>query len=221
MAGTPPPPPNITIVPKSKTGTSKTYAYYNGKKVLASDVKKMWLNLSPEDQQMVVQYTSALGKKVSQASTVWGQLVDASTASLAKGLLKTPQQILQENLAKYAPETYTSTQRQVYTPESQSGIINQAYIKLIGRAATSDEINSLIDVANKQAGTVTKSTYGPSGVTTTTTPEITPEQLATTKLLSAPEYETERKGMQDLGFLGWLNGMIQGGAGQAGSASNG
>ena len=48
------------IVVKGKTGAAKVYAYVDGKRVLASDAKKNWLNLDQKTQQMVTQYAVSM-----------------------------------------------------------------------------------------------------------------------------------------------------------------
>ena len=185
------------IVVKGKTGAAKVYAYVDGKRVLASDAKKNWLNLDQKTQQMVTQYAVSMGHKPNYAKTIWGQLIDASSAELKSGVQKTPLQILQEQ-NKLDETPYVSTTKEQYNPDSQ-----------------------IISDANKQAGTKNTVVYSDKGPTTTVTPDLTPEQIATNKLMSAPEYATERKGVQDLGFLSWINNAISGGVSAAGGQANG
>ena len=208
------------IVVKGKTGAAKVYAYVDGKRVLASDAKKNWLNLDQKTQQMVTQYAVSMGHKPNYAKTIWGQLIDASSAELKSGVQKTPLQILQEQ-NKLDETPYVSTTKEQYNPDAQMAAINSAYIKLVGRVANQDEISQIISDANKQAGTKNTVVYSDKGPTTTVTPDLTPEQIATNKLMSAPEYATERKGVQDLGFLSWINNAISGGVSAAGGQANG
>jgi len=198
----------------------KSYAYINGKKILSTQAKQMWLNLTPDERNQVMDFTAASGMKVSQAKTVWGQLVDASAQSYAAGQLKTPWQILQEQQSN-KPTTYTTTTKESYTPEAQTAAINNTYVKLIGRLATQDEVNSIITAANKQPGSINQTVYGQGGATTTSSPDLTPEQIAQQQLLTSSQYQPERQREQNLGFATWLDTAMRGGTQATTGLTNG
>jgi len=208
------------LTPKTKTTAAKSYAYVDGKKVLTTQANQMWLNLSADEQAQVRAFATEQGMRPSQAKTAWGQLVAASAQAYAAGQLKTPWQVLQDQQGN-KPTVYTSTTKENYTPEATTAAINNTYVKLVGRYATSDEINSIITAANAQPGSTNKTTYGQGGSTTVSSPDLTPEQIATNKLMTADQYAPERKGVQDLGFLSWLNNSISGGVSAAGGQANG
>jgi hypothetical protein len=219
MTGPIPAPKPIVIQPKPSTGT-KTYAYVNGQKVLAANAKRMWLNLDEASRQAVIEYTTSIGRKPDYAKTIWGQLVDASTQALSTGVLKTPFQVLQD-LRGQQPTTYTQTTKESYTPEAQTSAINSTYVKLIGRLATQDEINSIITAANKQPGSTNQTTYGPGGASTVSTPDLTPEQIAQQQLLTSSQYQPERQREQNLGFATWLDTAMRGGQQATAGLTNG
>lgn len=211
---------NISGLTRSKTTAVKSYAYIDGKKVLTTQANQMWLNLTSDEQAQVRAFAVEQGMRPSQAKTAWGQLVAASAQSYSAGVLKTPWQVLQDQQSS-KPTTYTTTTRENYTPEAQTAAINTAYVKLVGRYANQDEINAIITAANKQPGSTNQTTYGTGGATTVTSPDLTPEQIATNKLMTSGEYAPERKGVQDLGFLSWLNNSISGGLSASGGQANG
>lgn len=198
----------------------KSYAYIDGKKVLSTQAKQMWLNLTPDERNQVMDFTAASGMKVSQAKNVWGQLVDASAQSYAAGQLKTPWQILQEQQSN-KPTTYTTTSKENYSPEAQTAAINNTYVKLIGRLATQDEVNSIITAANKQPGSTNQTVYGAGGSTTTSTPDLNPEQIASQQLLTSPQYQPERQREQNLNFSTWLDTAMRGGTQTTAGLTNG
>jgi len=199
---------------------AKTYAWDGSTKVLASNFKKSWLNLTPDQQQSVMAYTQSIGKKPTAAKTVWGELVDASAAAYAKGIQKSPWQVLQSNMGEVAT-TYSTTSKQDYDVAAQTAAIHNSYVKLVGRMATPEEIQNIIDTANAQVGTVSKTTYGPGGSTTMTTPAKSPEQIAQSTLLSGEQYKPEREREQNLNFASWLDTAMTGGPKAAGSLTNG
>jgi hypothetical protein len=219
MTGPIPAPKPIVIQPKPSTGT-KTYAYVNGQKVLAANAKRMWLNLDEASRQAVIEYTTSIGRKPDYAKTIWGQLVDASTQALSTGVLKTPFQVLQD-LRGQQPTIYTQTTKESYTPEAQTSAINSTYVKLIGRLATQDEINSIITAANKQPGSTNQTTYGPGGASSVSTPDLTPEQIAQQQLLTSSQYQPERQREQNLGFATWLDTAMRGGQQTTAGLTNG
>jgi hypothetical protein len=108
----------------------------------------------------------------------------ASSEAYAQGQLKTPWQVLQDNQSS-KPTTYTTTTKESYTPEAQAAAINNTYVKLVGRIANQDEINSIIMAANKQPGSTTKTTYTPGGTSVVSSPDLTPEQIASQQLLTS------------------------------------
>lgn len=206
------------ITPTAKT--PKSYAYIDGKKVLTTQANQMWLNLNAEEQAQVRTFAVEQGMRPSQAKTAWGQLVAASSQAYAAGQLKTPWQVLQEQQAN-KPTSYTTTSKESYTPETQTAAINNTYVKLVGRLATQDEVNSIITAANAQAGTINKTTYGPSGTTVVSSPDLNPEQIASQKLLTSTEYQPERQRQQNLGFATWLDTAMRGGTQATTGLTNG
>jgi hypothetical protein len=219
MAGPIPTPKPIVIQPKPSTGT-KTYAYVDGKKVLAANAKRMWLNLDDASRQAVIEYTTSIGRKPDYAKTIWGQLVDASTQAMSTGVLKTPFQVLQD-LRGQQPTTYTTTSKESYSPDAQTSAINNTYVKLIGRLATQDEINAIITAANAQPGTTNKTTYTAGGSTTVSSPDLTPEQIASQQLLTSSQYQPERQRQQNLSFATWLDTAMRGGQQATAGLANG
>jgi hypothetical protein len=211
---------NLSNLPTSKSKAVKSYAYIDGKKVLSTQAKAMWLNLTPDEQKQIMDFTAARGMRISQAKTVWGQLVDASAQSYAAGQLKTPWQILQEQQGNQ-PTTYTTTQKEMYDPVAQAPIIHAAAVKWLGRLANQDDINDIIAKANAQAGTVNRTTYGTGGAVTQSSPDLTPEQIASSEFASDPKYQAERGRMQNLSFASWINQAITGGSNAAGGLLNG
>jgi hypothetical protein len=208
------------LTSKPKSTAVKSYAYIDGKKILTTQANQMWLNLTPTEQSQVETFAVSRGMRPSQAKTAWGQLVAASAEAYAQGQLKTPWQVLQEQQTS-KPTTYTQTSKEMYTPESQMATINNTYVKLIGRYATQDEINSIITAANKQPGTVNKTTYNASGSSVVSSPDLTPEQLAQQQLLTSPTYKPELSRMQDINFSSWLSQAMSSGPAAAGSLANG
>lgn len=198
----------------------KVYAWDGSKKVLATNLKKGWLNLTPEEQQSVTQYALSQGKKASAASTVWGELVNASAASYASGLQKSPWQVLQDNMGA-ASTSYTNVTKQDYDVAAQTAAIHNSFVKLAGRMASPEEVQQIINVANAQAGTKTTTTYSPTGTTTEVAPAQTPEQIAQSTILTSPEYKPERERQQNLQFSSWLNTAMTGGQNTAGGLLNG
>jgi len=199
---------------------AKTYAWDGSKKVLAANYKKSWLNLTPEQQQNVMDYAQSIGKKPTMAKTVWGELVDASASEYANGKQKSPWQVLQDNMGQVAT-SYSTTSKQNYDVAAQTAAIHNSYVKLVGRMATPEEVQNIIDTANAQVGTVSKTTYGPGGSTTMTTPAQTPEQIAQSTLLTSEQYKPEREREQNLNFASWLDTAMTGGPKAAGSLTNG
>lgn len=221
MANTPPPfVLNLSGVAPKKSTAVKSYAYIDGKKIPTTQANQMWLNLTPEEQSQVRSFTAESGMRVSQAKTVWGQLVAASAQAYAAGQLKTPWQILQEQQGN-KPTTYTSTTKESYTPEAQTAAINNTYIKLIGRIATQDEVNSIITAANKQPGSISQTTYGTGGASTVASPDLTPEQITSKQLLTSPQYQPERQREQNLNFATWLDTAMRGGQQATAGLTNG
>jgi len=228
MAGPTPTPPTggipgftldlSNLAPKAKA--AKSYAYIDGKKVLSTQAKQMWLNLTPEEQNIVRDGAVSQGMRVSQAKTYWGQLVDASSQAYASGQLKTPWQILQD-LQGQQKTTYTTVQKEMYDPTAQAPIINATSVKLIGRLLNQNEINDIIGKANAQAGTVNRTTYGTGGAVSQSSPDLTPEQIASQDLLSSSQFQPERQRMQNLSFASWVNQATTGGPNAAGGLLNG
>jgi hypothetical protein len=211
--------PNIVIPPNTGGKAAvKTYAWLDNKRILAADAKRMYLNLSQQEQQAVIDYANSIGRKPKDAKTVWGQLVDASSAAYAQGIQKTPWQILQE---QSQGTQYTTVSKEQYTPDAARAAINATYVKLIGRLANEDEVNQIITAANAQPVTVTQTKYGQGGSKSTVTPDQTPEQIATQQLMSGASYQPERQRMQDLNFASWLDTAMRGGTQAAGSLANG
>jgi hypothetical protein len=216
------PPFNVNLSGLTPTASKavKSYAYLDGKKILSTQAKESFLRLTPDEQDQVRAFAVERGMRPSQAKTAWGQLVDASSAAYAQGQLKTPWQILQD-LQSAKPTTYTTTTKESYTPEAQTAAINNTYVKLVGRLATQDEINSIITAANKQPGSTNKTTYGPGGATTVSSPDLTPEQIAQQQLLSSPQYQPERQREQNLNFATWLDTAMRGGQQATAGLTNG
>ena len=133
-----PPPPVITIAPKNTT--TKKYAWDGNKKVVATDYANSYLNLDKQTQQQIIQYAATLGKKPAQAKTVWGQLVAASSAAYAQGIQKSPLQVMQDELAKQPVTSYQNITKEQYTADAQASAVNAAFVKILGRIATQDEI---------------------------------------------------------------------------------
>ena len=206
----------------SKTTTGKYAVDLQGNKIPTTQLQNQWLAIGPDNQNQFIEATTQLGKKPSQASTVWAEAVKTSSSYLDKGIYMSPLQVIQKEISDRTsqPITYTNTDQTTYDPTAQTPGINQAYINLIGRAANSDEINSIISQANAQKQ-VSKTTYIPGGINRQTTEIQSPSQIAQSQLLTSPQYGTERKGMQDLGFLSWLNNSISGGISNAGGQANG
>jgi len=215
------PPFNVNLSGlQGKSKAPKSYAYIDGKKVLTTQANQMWLNLSADEQAQVRDFAVEQGMRPSQAKTAWGQLVAASSQSYAAGILKTPWQVLQEQQSN-KPTTYTSTTKENYSPDAQTSAINNSYVKLVGRLATQDEINSIITAANKQPGSTNQTTYGPGGATTVSTPDLTPEQIAQQQLLTSSQYQPERQRQQNLGFATWLDTAMRGGTQATTGLTNG
>ena len=206
------------LAPKAKA--AKSYAYIDGKKVLSTQAKQMWLNLTPEEQNIVRDGAVSQGMRVSQAKTYWGQLVDASSQAYASGQLKTPWQVLQD-LQGQQKTTYTTTQKQMYDPAAQTPIIHAAAVKWLGRLANQDDINDIIAKANAQPGTVNKTTYGPGGSVVQSSPDLTPTEIASNEFASNVKYQPERQRMQNLSFASWVNQATTGGPNAAGGLLNG
>jgi len=205
---------------QTKPTAAKSYAYIDGKKVLATQANQMWLNLTADEQAQVRDFAVSRGMRPSQAKTAWGQLVAASAQAYSAGQLKTPWQVLQDQQGS-KPTTYTTTTKEAYTPEAQTAAINNTYVKLVGRLATQDEINSIITAANKQPGSTNQTTYGPGGATTVASPDLTPEQIASQQLLTSSQYQPERQREQNLNFATWLDTAMRGGQQTTAGLTNG
>jgi hypothetical protein len=204
----------------TKPKAVKSYAYIDGKKVLTTQANQMWLNLTADEQAQVRSFAVEQGMRPSQAKTAWGQLVAASSQAYAAGQLKTPWQVLQDQMGN-KPTIYTNTTKENYTPEATTAAINNTYVKLVGRLATSDEVNAIITAANKQPGSTNQTTYGPSGATTVSSPDLTPEQIASQQLLTSSQYQPERQRQQNLSFATWLDTAMRGGTQATAGLANG
>lgn len=214
---------NVNLSGLTSGGTSKavkSYAYIDGRKILTTQANQMWLNLSTDEQAAVRAFAVERGMRPSQAKTAWGQLVAASAESYSQGVLKTPWQVLQEQQGA-KPTTYTTTTKESYTPEAQTAAINNTYVKLIGRLATQDEVNSIIMAANKQPGSINKTTYGPGGTTVVSSPDLSPEQIAQQQLFTSQQYQPERQREQNLNFATWLDTAMRGGTQTTAGLTNG
>jgi hypothetical protein len=211
---------NLSGISSTKPKAVKSYAYIDGKKILATQANQMWLNLTAQEQTEVRNFAVSQGMRPSQAKTAWGQLVAASAQAYAAGQLKTPWQVLQDQQGN-KPTTYTTTSKESYSPDAQTSAINNTYVKLVGRLATQDEINAIITAANAQPGTTNKTTYTTGGATTVTTPDLTPEQIASQQLLTSSQYQPERQRQQNLSFATWLDTAMRGGQQATAGLANG
>lgn len=206
----------------SKTTTGKYAIDMQGNKVPTTQLQNQYISIGSDMQNQFIQLTTELGKKPSQASTVWNQAVKDSAAMLDKGIFMSPLQIVQKQISDRTnkPITYTSTDQTAYDPSVQTPLINQQYNKLVGRVASPDEVNSILQEANAQKQT-SSTTYVAGGVNRKTSEIQTPEQIAANRLLTSDQYSTARKGVQDMGFLSWLSNAAGGGTSAAGGQANG
>ena len=206
----------------SKTTTGKYAIDMQGNKVPTTQLQNQYISIGSDTQNQFIQLTTELGKKPSQASTVWNQAVKDSAAMVDKGIFMSPLQIVQKQISDRTnkPITYTSTDQTAYDPSVQTPLINQQYNNLVGRVASPDEVNSILQEANAQKQT-SSTTYVAGGVNRKTNEIQTPAQIAANRLLTSDQYSTARKGVQDMGFLSWLSNAAGGGTSAAGGQANG
>lgn len=204
------------------TATKRLAVGLNGKPIDVTALKGSFDLQSQAVQDQVRQFATSQGKRIGDAKTIWGQLVEASASAYAQGKQLSPIDIIQQQLSgQTKPETYTSTTKQNYTPENQAANINKTFQAYIGRLASQDEINSIVAQANQQPGTQTATTYAAGGVSSQTTQDLTPEQIAQQQLLSAQQYQPERQRMQNLSFASWLDTAMRGGTQATAGLTNG
>jgi hypothetical protein len=206
----------------TKVTTGKYAIDMQGNKVPTTQLTNQYLSIGPDVQNQVVQLTTQLGKKPSQASTVWAQAVKDSAAFVDKGIYMSPLQVLQKQISERttAPITYTNTDQTTYDTSVQGPVINQVYKNLIGRLATSDEINSIVNQASAQKQ-ISKTTYVTGGVNRQVNEVQTPQQIAQNQLLTSPTYQPELTRMKDINFSSWLAQAMSSGPAAAGGLANG
>jgi hypothetical protein len=158
---------NIQIAPKSNL-PKKVMVWTGSKYEVAATVKKAYLTLPKEEKQALIDYAMLLGKKPSDAKSVWTNLVDAAVYAGSQGQKKNPWQILAETKSQIpaatpTPPTVSAIQ---YTPETATPIVDKVYMAALGRRAKPEEVTAILPELNAaELKTPTKTSYtkGPAG----------------------------------------------------------
>jgi hypothetical protein len=203
---------NIQVAPKSNL-PKKVMVWTGTKYEVASDVKKSYLTLPKEEKQALIDYAMLLGKKPSEAKTVWSNLVDASVYAGSQGQKKNPWQILAETKSQIPAVVTAPTVNAVqYTPETAQPLVDKVYMAALGRKAKPEEVASLLpdlNAAELKTPTTTSYTKGPSGENIqTVTGGVDETSFLTNKAKTINQDDFNRyKGQQ---FGSWLSRAMAG-----------
>lgn len=129
------------IAPKS--ATPKTLAWDGKKAILATNIKKSFANLTAPQLKELTDYAVYIGKKASDAKAIWGQLVDASTASYAQGVKSSPFDVLRTNRASIPAGTFSQAPTTYYANDYSDvagPLVQAAFSKVFGRIPTAAEL---------------------------------------------------------------------------------
>lgn len=145
---------------KSTTGgTSKALAWDGTKQVPTTDLKKQWLNLSPDFKKYIIDYAAQQGIPPKAAQTVYNKLVDASQASVQAGKPLSPMQVLQNAIKTNIPVSQglpSSVRATSYNDTEANALVRAAYTKIFNRVPTDLDLNSPANVTDPTTGEIMK-----------------------------------------------------------------
>ena len=145
---------------KSTTGgASKVTAWDGTKQVPTTDLKKQWLNLSPDFKKYIIDYAAQQGIPPKAAQSVYNKLVDASQASVQAGKPLSPMQILQNAIKTNIPVSQglpSSVRATGYNDTEANSLVRAAYTKIFNRVPTDLDLNSPANVTDPNTGQVMK-----------------------------------------------------------------
>lgn len=136
-------PPGIVIgnIPQ-KSGAQKTMVWDGTKLVQATMLKKAYSTLTKAQIKQLQDYAALIGKKPSDAKSIWNQMVDGATAAYASGNKVSPWFVLSKAIKQIPSGTVeggVTTYSKDYSNVADS-LVTAAFAKVFGRVPTAAEL---------------------------------------------------------------------------------